>query len=126
MRLSALRSLLLTATLLLAGCEKSGGPSPAPPNPTAATAGSAPGAGDAKKGKATYFSSCISCHNINPKLPGSVGPEVAGASRELLEARLLRAEYPAGYAPKRNTKLMAALPHLADRVDDLAAYLAAP
>jgi len=32
-------------------------------------------------------------------------------------------EYPPGYQPKRNTKLMAPLPHLAATVPDLAAYL---
>ena len=32
---------------------------------------------------------------------GSVGPAVAGASRELIEAKVLRGEYPPGYTPKR-------------------------
>ncbi|OQW54266.1 MAG: hypothetical protein A4S09_06095 [Proteobacteria bacterium SG_bin7] len=75
------------------------------------------------KGKITYSSSCTACHNPDPKKPGSIGPEVYGSTRELLEARVLRAEYPQGYKPKRATKSMAALPHLKNDIDALAAYL---
>ena len=51
---------------------------------------------------------------------------MAGSSRELIAARVLRAEYPPGYAPKRETRLMPPQPHLARYLDDLAAYLADP
>jgi hypothetical protein len=54
-----------------------------------------------------------------------IGPAIAGASFELLEAKLLRGAYPPGYSPKRNTKTMPPLPHLADHIADLAAYLQA-
>jgi mono/diheme cytochrome c family protein len=74
-------------------------------------------------GQQVYQSTCIACHNANPALDGSVGPAVKGASRALLEERLLRAAYPAGYAPKRSTRLMPAQPHLASSLDALAAYL---
>jgi hypothetical protein len=43
--------------------------------------------------------------------------------RELLEARILRADYPAGYKPKRDTRQMVAFPQLAPHIDALAAYL---
>ena len=69
---------------------------------------------------------CIACHNINPALDGAVGPSVQGASRALLEARLLRAEYPPGYTPKRETKVMPAQPAMAGSIDDLAAFLRGP
>jgi len=36
---------------------------------------------------------------------------------------VLRAEYPPGYTPKRDTHLMPAQPFLASQVDALAAYL---
>jgi mono/diheme cytochrome c family protein len=78
----------------------------------------------ARRGKVAYDGVCIACHNPNPALDGSLGPANAGASRELLEARVLRAEYPPGYQPKRDSKAMPAMPHLADKIDDLAAYLA--
>ena len=49
---------------------------------------------------------------MDPRTDGSLGPAVAGASLELLTARVLRAEYPAGYTPKRETRVMVPLPHL--------------
>jgi len=48
---------------------------------------------------------------------------VKGSSRELLEARVLRGEYPPGYTPKRDTAIMQPVPQLARTIPDLAAYL---
>lgn len=67
---------------------------------------------------------CTSCHHVDPAKAGTLGPPVQGASRALLEARVLRATYPAGYMPKRTTTLMQPLPDLAGSIDDLAAFLA--
>jgi mono/diheme cytochrome c family protein len=78
----------------------------------------------AQRGKAVYNGVCIACHNPNPALDGTLGPANAHASRELLEAKILRNEYPPGYTPKRASKAMPAMPHLADKLDDLAAFLA--
>jgi len=77
-----------------------------------------------ERGQRVYMANCIVCHNPDPTKPGASGPEVAGASRELLEARVLHASYPPGYNPKRSTKAMVALPFLAPRLDDLVAFLA--
>jgi len=78
----------------------------------------------AERGRRIYLSSCVVCHNPDPTKPGAAGPEVAGASPALLEARVVHASYPPGYTPKRPTKAMVALPHLAPYIDDLAAFLA--
>ncbi len=86
-------------------------------------AASALAAGDANKGKQAYIANCSACHNLDPSKPGALGPEVKGASKALLTARLLSASYPEGYKPKRPTKLMVALPHLKGSIDDLAAFL---
>ena len=77
----------------------------------------------AQRGTAVYMSVCIACHNVNPSLDGSLGPANAGASRELLEARVLHAAYPPGYQPKRTSKAMPAFPQLAGDIDALTAYL---
>jgi hypothetical protein len=61
---------------------------------------------------------------MNPAQDGALGPAVAGASMELLEARILRGEYPEGYTPKRPSKIMVPLPHLEPKLPELAAYLA--
>jgi mono/diheme cytochrome c family protein len=78
---------------------------------------------EAERGRQVYQSNCTACHNSDPALPGSLGPEVKGSSRALLEARILRAEYPAGYTPKRETRIMQALPALQDDVPAIAEYL---
>ena len=54
----------------------------------------------------------------------ALGPAVAGSSRELLDARVVRGGYPLGYTPKRSSKTMPRFEHLADQMDALAAYLA--
>jgi mono/diheme cytochrome c family protein len=97
---------------VLAGCDKK---SDAPTKTAAAE--------DPNRGRAIYLSNCAACHNPDPSKDGSVGPAIKGASRELIEARLMRASYPPGYKPKRNTAAMPAQPHLESSIPDLAAFL---
>ena len=75
------------------------------------------------RGARIYAGNCTACHNADPSLEGTMGPAVMGSSRELLEARVVRAEYPPGYTAKSQTRLMVPLPYLAGEVDALAAYL---
>ena len=92
----------------------------------AATIGCSPGpplSEAAERGKTTYFTVCIACHNANPRLE-ALGPPIAGSSRELIEARVVHGAYPPGYQPKRRSQAMPAFPQLAGNVDDLTAYLA--
>ncbi|RIL04424.1 MAG: cytochrome C [Proteobacteria bacterium] len=100
----------IAAAAMALACSESGGGGP-------------PLSDAAQRGKFVYGGVCIACHNPNPALDGTLGPANAGASRELLEAKILRAEYPPGYTPKRDSKAMPAMPHLADKIDDLTAYL---
>lgn len=60
---------------------------------------------------------------MDPRADGALGPAVAGASPELLEARVMRSEYPEGYTPRRETKVMVPMPHLQSKLPELAAYL---
>ncbi|MGE0615279.1 MAG: cytochrome c [Bacteriovoracia bacterium] len=75
------------------------------------------------RGKAIYQTSCIACHNPDPRKGGTLGPEIAGSSEALIEARVMRAEYPQGYTPKRTTKSMVAMPQLKGEIQALTAYL---
>ena len=85
----------------------------------------APGAdAAAARGKLDYANVCTACHAADPRQAGVLGPELAGASRELIEAKVLRNEYPPGYAPKRPGATMPKYEYLAASLPDLAAYLA--
>jgi mono/diheme cytochrome c family protein len=128
------RVALLGGALLLAACGQddkpaptasSGGAasSPAGGAPAPAAAPPAASAGDAARGRQVWLAQCVACHNIDPAQPGPVGPPVRGSSPALVEARVLRAAYPPGYTPKRDTKVMPARPDLAPSVPDLAAFL---
>ena len=82
-----------------------------------------PPKGSAEKGKQVWLGQCVACHNPDPTKDGTLGPAVKGASLAVLEARVVRGEYPPGYKPKRPTKVMPPRPDLAPSVPDLAAYL---
>ena len=95
--------LLLAASVGLGACAGDGSP--------------------AGRGRQVYLAQCTACHNSDPSKNGPLGPAVKGSSRELLEARVLRAAYPPGYKPKRGTAIMQPMPQLVSALDDLAAYL---
>jgi mono/diheme cytochrome c family protein len=78
----------------------------------------------AERGRIVYMTNCVVCHNANPNLAGSQGPPIAGSPRELVYDRVIFLKYPPGYTPKRTTHAMRALPQLANRIDDLTAFLA--
>lgn len=118
----------LAATLAAASLSCSGG------EEAISATGSAPAeqaaapavAVSAQRGKQVYGNVCIACHAYDPTQDGAVGPAIAGSSLELLEAKVLRNEYPPGYTPKRTTSNMVPLPHVEKDLPSLAAYLAAP
>ena len=76
------------------------------------------------RGKAVYMNVCIACHNGDPNEDGALGPAIADSSLELLEAKVLRAEYPEGYEPKRAGIVMPSFGYLEEKLPDLAAFLA--
>jgi mono/diheme cytochrome c family protein len=78
---------------------------------------------EAERGRAVYSAQCIACHNPDPAKPGPLGPEVKGSSADLLRTKVVQGAYPPGYAPKRASKVMQPMPHLANDVPALAAYL---
>jgi mono/diheme cytochrome c family protein len=76
-----------------------------------------------ERGRSIYLASCASCHHVNPKKDGSIGPSVFGSSVELLKARLVDGNYPAGYKPKRESMSMIKMPHLEKEIPFLFEYL---
>jgi mono/diheme cytochrome c family protein len=77
----------------------------------------------AERGRQVYLAHCVACHHTDPAQPGPVGPPVKGASRALLEAKVLKGTYPPGHTPKRSTTVMVPLPALAPDIAALADYL---
>ncbi len=78
---------------------------------------------DWARGRAVFVANCVACHNNDPSKDGPIGPAIKGSSKELIEARVLRAGYPPGYKPKRPTKVMPQFPFLKDEIPYLAVYL---
>ena len=76
-----------------------------------------------ERGKKVYFAHCIACHHVDPAKSGPIGPELKGSPRALVDARVLRVEYPPGYQPKRSTTLMKPMPELAGDIDALVEFL---
>jgi mono/diheme cytochrome c family protein len=76
-----------------------------------------------ERGRQVYLSQCTQCHATDPTQAGPVGPAVKGASKALLEAKVVHGTYPAGYTARRPTKVMPPVPALAPDIDALAAYL---
>lgn len=83
------------------------------------------GSGDpaVERGRQVYLGLCTACHNADPAKDGAAGPAIAGSSRDLLEARVVRGEYPPGYTPKRPSQIMPRFPQLEAEIDALHAFL---
>ena len=82
-------------------------------------------AGAIESGKTVYANVCLVCHSADPRERGTLGPPVADASFELLEAKVLRGKYPPGYTPKQEGQVMPRFEYLEPKLADVAAYLAA-
>ncbi len=102
---------LAACVLQLLGCDKKEAPGVDP---------------KIRQGRTLYSLHCTACHNADPTRDGKLGPAIKGSAHALIEARVLRAEYPAGYSPKRPTHIMPKLPLVAEDVDALHAFLNAP
>ena len=76
-----------------------------------------------EKGRMVYFANCVSCHNNNPKKPGSIGPEVYGLPVEVLTQKIVSGKYPENYIPIRKSKMMPLMPHLNKYISNLHAFI---
>ena len=74
---------------------------------------------DIEKGRMIYFANCVSCHNNNPKKPGSIGPVVYGVPIDVLTQKIVSGKYPENYRHKRTSKIMPLMPHLNSKISNL-------
>ena len=79
--------------------------------------------GDPARGKAIYYLNCISCHNLDPKKQGNIGPQIYGSSKELLAKKILFGKYPKNYKPKMSGGAMPIMPNLDKEITNLHAFL---
>jgi len=93
---------------------------------TACNKKEAGGDSDVAMGRAMFMSHCIACHNVDPSRDGSLGPAIKGSSLELVQARVMRGEYPPGYTPKRTSHIMVKLPITEEDVEKIHKFLNAP
>lgn len=79
------------------------------------------------KGKRLYNANCLSCHNRDPNLKGSIGPEVVEAPLPVMYSKIMTGKYPdplpAGFIPKRKSRAMRALPKLKEDIPAIWAYV---
>ena len=80
-----------------------------------------------EKGKRVFYTNCISCHNRNPNLKGSIGPELIDAPLEIMQIKVITGRYPdvfpANFIAKRKTKAMKAFPMLKNDVPAIFAFI---
>lgn len=79
------------------------------------------------KGKRIWLTTCIQCHNRDPNIKGSIGPETVDAPLEIMTAKVMTGKYPdvlpAGFVPKRKTKAMRPLPQFKNDIPSIHAYV---
>lgn len=79
------------------------------------------------KGKRLYMANCLQCHNRDPNIKGSIGPEVVDAPLEIMTSKIMTGKYPEvlpdGFVPKRKTKAMRAIPKLKDDIPAIWAWV---
>lgn len=92
------------------------GPDPVPPTKE-----------NLERGRRVYLSTCIRCHNKDPNVKGSIGPEMVDAPLEVMYAKVMTGRYPEvlpeGFVPKRKTKTMQKLPQHEKDVPYIHAYV---
>lgn len=79
------------------------------------------------KGKVLYLSNCIQCHNKDPNMKGSIGPEMVDAPLEVMTSKVMTGAYPAvlpaGFVPKRKSKAMKKIVKLKNDIPAIFAYV---
>jgi hypothetical protein len=69
----------------------------------------------------------LQCHNRDPGLKGSIGPEMTDAPLEVMTSKIMTGKYPevlpAGFVPKRKTRAMRPIPKLKQDIPAIWKYV---
>ena len=80
-----------------------------------------------EKGKRLYLSNCIQCHNRDPNIKGSLGPEIVDAPYVVMYSKVMTGVYPEklpeGFVPKRKSKAMRKIPKLEKDIPAIYAWV---
>jgi mono/diheme cytochrome c family protein len=80
-----------------------------------------------EKGKRLYIANCLRCHNKDPSVKGSIGPEMVDAPYPVMYSKVMTGKYPnplpSGFVPKRKSRAMAAIPKLKDDIPAIWHYV---
>ncbi len=80
-----------------------------------------------EKGRKLYVANCLRCHNKDPNIKGSIGPEVVDAPYDVMYSKVMTGKYPdplpKGFIPKRKSRAMQPLPRLKNDIPAIWAYV---
>jgi mono/diheme cytochrome c family protein len=80
-----------------------------------------------EKGRKLYVANCLRCHNKDPNIKGSIGPEIVDAPYEVMYSKVMTGKYPdplpKGFVPKRKSRAMQPLPRLKNDIPAIWAYV---
>jgi mono/diheme cytochrome c family protein len=80
-----------------------------------------------EKGRRLYLANCLQCHNRDPNIKGSIGPEMIDAPLEVMVSKVMTGKYPdplpPGFVPKRKTRAMRPIPKLKEDIPAIWAYV---
>jgi mono/diheme cytochrome c family protein len=86
-----------------------------------------PTAADLQRGAKVYKANCVRCHNADPNLKGSIGPQQVDAPFEVVVAKVMTGKYPdplpQGFVPKRKTKAMTPLKNVKNDIPYIHAWI---
>src|SRR5690606_2753014 len=79
------------------------------------------------RGRRLYLANCLQCHNRDPGLKGSIGPEMTDAPLDVMTSKIMTGKYPEilpqGFVPKRKTRAMRPIPKLKEDIPAIWKYV---
>lgn len=79
------------------------------------------------RGAKVYKANCVRCHNADPNIKGSIGPEQTDAPFEVVVSKIMTGKYPdplpKGFVPKRKSKAMTPLKRVKDDIPYIYAWI---